>query len=166
MKTISKILIAVVVSTFTSIFTVNAQSIQKKQMLTDILDPWALSVTYQADHNDINYYLLSVGNDKYGKKRNGIYIETYRFFGTAKEMIEFLEEIKIAYRLEEGETCKLQSRLAKKGKCFVTKNALHYDTYISTSTAYTGGYSFVMKEKNMEDLILKIQKFENESQGD
>jgi len=165
MKTISKILIAVVVSTFTFV-NVHAQTISKNKMLTNILDPWALSVTYQADHNDINYYLLSVGNDKYGKKRNGIYIETYRFFGTAKEMIEFLEEIKIAYRLEEGETCKLQSRLGKKGKCFVTKNALHYDTYISTSTAYAGGYSFVMKEKNMEDLIDKIQKFENESKGD
>jgi len=165
MKTSSKILIAVVL-VFIGVFAVNAQSIQKSQWLTDILDPWALSVTYQVDHNNINYYLLLVGNDKYGKKRNGSYFENYSFWGTAEEMIEFLEEIKIAYQLEEGETCKLQSRLAKKGNCFVTKNALHYDTYVSTSTAYAGGYSFVMQEKNTEELVLKIQKFGNESKGD
>lgn len=163
MKIISKILIAVVVLAFTSIFAVNAQTIRKSQELTDILDPWALSVYYQEDHNDINRYFLSLGNDKYGKKRNGTYIETYIFWGTAEEMIEFLEEIKIAYRLEKGESCTLQSRVAKRGKCFVTNNALHYDTYVSTSMAYAGGYSWIMKEKDTDDLILKIQKFEDES---
>jgi len=164
MKTSSKILIAVVL-VFIGVFAVNAQSIQKSQWLTDILDPWALVVYYQEDPSGTNRYSLLVGNDKYGKKRNGGYFENYSFWGTAEEMIEFLEEIKIAYQLEEGETCKLQSRLAKKGNCFVTKNALHYDTYILTSTAYVGGYSFVMQEKNTEELISKIRKFEDESKG-
>ena len=164
MKTISRIL--VVTAMVFIAMTAGAQSITKTKALTNnVLGPWRVIVSYKEDPGSTNYYLLSVGNEKYGKKRNGVYIETYRFFGTAKEMIEFLEEIKIAYRLEEGETCKLQSRLAKRGKCFVSKNALHYDTYVSASTAYAGGYSYVMQEKDTEDLISKIKKFEDESKG-
>jgi len=163
MKTISKILIAVVIA-FTFV-NVNAQTITKNKMLTSVLNPWTLAVNYSEDPGKTNYYLLSVGNEEFGKKKNGKHFETYSFFGTAEEIIEFIEEIKIARKLEQDETCTLQSKIAQESGCYAAKNIIYYDTKVSGSTVYYKGYSFVMKEKSLEDLILKIQKFENESKG-
>jgi len=163
MKTSSKILIAVIM--FFMSASAGAQSISKNKMLTGILNPWILSVNYQEDRSSTNYYLLSVGNEEFGKKRNGSYFESYSFFGTAEEMIEFLEEIKITRKLKQDETCSLQSKLAQEAGCYGAKNRIHYDLKVSGSTVYHGGYSFVMREKYLEDLISKIQKFEDESKG-
>lgn len=163
MKTISKILIAVVIA-FTFV-NVHAQTISKNKVLTSAFNPWKLVVNYSEDPGSTNYYLLSVGNEEFGKKKNGSHVETYGFFGTAEEMIEFIEEVKIALKLEWDETCTLQSKIAREADCYAAKNRIYYDTRVSGSTVYYKGYSFVMKEKYMEELILKIQKFENESKG-
>jgi len=165
MKTINRIWVVATVLTLTGIFTVNAQNIQKHKMLTGALNPWKLSVSYSEDHSKTNRYLLSVGNEEYGKKRDGCYFEDYSFWGTAEEMIEFLEEIKITRRLEQDETCTLQSKLAQEAGCFAAKNRIHYDTRVSSSTVNYGGYTFVVREKYLEELISKIRKFEDESKG-
>lgn len=164
MKTISKIL-----ATAAMIFiaaNVNAQSISKTKVLTGMLNPWGIAVSYKEDPGSTNYYLLSVGNEKYGKKRDGSYFENYSFSGTAEEIIEFIEEIKITRRLEWDETCSLQSKIAQDAGCYATKNTIHYNSMVSGSTVYLEGYSFVMKEKYMDALIDKIKKFEDESKRD
>jgi len=164
MKTISKILAVVAMVFITT--NLNAQSITKHKTLTGILNPWMLTVTYKEDASSTNYYLLSMGNEKYGKKGDGSYFENYSFWGTAEEMIEFLEEIKITRRLEWDETCSLQSKIARNAGCSAAKNTIYYDSKISGSTVYLEGYSFVVKEKYLDDLISKIKKFEDESKRD
>lgn len=67
MKTISKILIAVVIA-FTFV-NVHAQTISKNKMLTNAFNPWKLVVNYSKDPGSTNYYLLSVGNEEFGKKK-------------------------------------------------------------------------------------------------
>jgi len=164
MKTSSKIL-AVVAMVFIAANS-NAQSISKTKVLTGVLNPWRIVVTYKEDPGSTNYYLLSVGNEKYGKKRDGSYFEIYSFFGTAGEIIEFIEEIKITRRLKQDESCSLQSKIARNAGCSAAKNTIYYDSKVSGSTVYLEGYSFVMREKYMDALIDKIKKFEDESKRD
>jgi len=164
MKTISKILAVVTMVFITT--NLNAQSISKTKALTSMLNPWKIIVSYREDPGSTNYYLLSAGNEKYGKKRDGSYFETYGFFGTAEEIIEFIEEIKITRRLEGDETCSLQSKIAQDAGCYAVKNTIYYNSMVSGSTVYLEGYSFVMKEKYMDALIDKIKKFEDESKRD
>lgn len=50
----------------------NAQSITKRKTLTGTLNLWTLTVTYKEDASSTkNYYILSMGNEKYGKKETG-----------------------------------------------------------------------------------------------
>lgn len=165
MKTISKIGMTVMFFITVGVSTINAQNISKNKMLTNRFNPWTVVVNYDEDHSRENYYLISVGNESYHKRKDGSYSETYSFFGTAEEVIEFIEEAKIALRLKSDETCTLQSKLARESGCYAAKNKIYYDTKISGSKTEFSGYSWVMKEKYMEEIILKIKAFENESQG-
>ncbi|MCC8087058.1 MAG: hypothetical protein LIP15_22855 [Clostridium sp.] len=81
-------------------------------------------------------------------------------------MIEFIEEIKITRRLDWDETCSLQSKIAQDVGCYAEKNRIYYDSRVSGSTVYLEGYSFVVKEKYLDNLIDKIKKFEDESKRD
>jgi len=164
MKTSSKILIAVVLVFMSA--GAGAQSISKNKRLTNKFNPWQVIVNYDADHSRGNYYLLSVNNEEYGKKRDGSYFQTYSFFGTAEELIEFIEEAKIALQLEKDETYTFGSKIGKEAGCRATKNIIRYDSKVSGDKFELAGYSWVMKDKYLEELILKIQKFEDESQGD
>ena len=163
MKTISKILV-VTAMVFIAV-TAGAQSIIKTKALTNTLGPWRVIATYREDPGSTNHYLLTVDNERYGKKRDGSYIETYSFFGTAEEIIEFVEEAKIALELKSDESCSLRSKIARKSGCYAVKNRIYYDSRISGSNVYLEGYSFVMREKFMNALIDKIKKFEDESKG-
>jgi len=163
MKTSSKILVAVIVLFMSA--GVGAQSISKTKILTNKFYPWQVVVSYEANHSGGNYYLLSVNNEKYGKKGDGSYFHTYSFFGTAEELIEFIEETKIALQLEKDETYTFGSKLGRETGCRATKNIIHYDSKMSGSRFESEGYSWVMKGKYLEELIDKIQKFEDESKG-
>ena len=163
MKTISKILTVIAMVFITT--NLNAQSITKHKTLADVLNSWMLTVTYKEDASSTNHYLLFMGNDKYGKKGNGNYIENRSFYGTAEEMIEFIEEIKIAHRLEWDESCLLQSKLARNAGCSAQKNRIYYNSSIVGSMVYLEGYSAVVKEEYLDDFIDKIKKFEDESKG-
>jgi len=144
------------------------ETISKTKALTGVLNLWRVTVTYtyEEDSGGANYYLLSVGNEKYGKRRDGSYIENYSFVGTAEEMIEFIEEIKITRRLKQDESCSLQSKIARDAGCSAAKNTIYYNSKILGSTFYPEGYSFVVKEKYMDALIDKIKKLEDESKRD
>ncbi|MCD8182706.1 MAG: hypothetical protein LUE99_06035 [Bacteroides sp.] len=87
------------------------------------------------------------------------------FFGTAEEIIEFIEEAKIALELKSGESCSLQSKIAREAGFHAVKNMIYYNSKVSGSKVYLEGYSFVMREKFMNALIDKIKKFEDESKG-
>jgi len=78
MKTSSKILVAAVMIFMSA--GIGAQSISKNKILTNKFNPWRVVVNYDADHSRDNYYLLSVNNEEYGKKRDGSYFQTYSFF--------------------------------------------------------------------------------------
>jgi len=81
-------------------------------------------------------------------------------------LIEFIEEAKIVLQLGKDETYTFGSKIGKEAGCRATKNIIHYDSKTSGGKFELAGYSWVMKDKYLEELILKIQKFEDESKGD